>query len=213
MIERKTIPTVEVQVYYRVGSKNEPKNQTGSSHFLEHMISTGSPMFENKKSIAEFSKKYMLNSRNAVTSSVSLSYVFKTLPEKYVEAMKGVKDILFNPYLRKEDIENERKIITQEAWNRFQNEKFLNYIKELNNNCYFGTQKERFYSALGWPKSIEKINQDDLKKYHKKYFGVGNMFIVLTGNVSEANIKELKKWTKDLPKVNSMMAKKNLRLN
>ena len=91
--------------------------------------------------------------------------LFATLPEKYKETLNGVKDMIFNSYLRKEDLETERKIITQEAWNRFQNEKYLNYIKELNKNIYRGSIRERFFSSLGWPETISKISQKDVKDF------------------------------------------------
>src|SRR3569623_1648869 len=40
-------PIVGVTLYYRVGSKNEPRGRTGFAHLFEHLMFGGSPTVEN----------------------------------------------------------------------------------------------------------------------------------------------------------------------
>ena len=43
ILEDHAVPLVTVQVWYRVGSRNERPGTTGISHFLEHMMFKGTP--------------------------------------------------------------------------------------------------------------------------------------------------------------------------
>jgi len=194
-------PCINIRVVFNTGAFNDPIGKEGLSHFLEHMIFDGSKILPNKKSIEEWKKKYSLNTWNAWTNFYNTCYWLKCLPEKYTDTLSGMKDMIFNPLLRPEDIEHERKVIMQEAWNSFLNEKHLSYCKEFLEKVFSGHTHERFETALGWPDTISKISQEDIKTWHKENYGIGNFYIVLSGAVEEKHIDELKVFLKDLPSV------------
>lgn len=193
-------PCIHVNVVFNNGGFDDPKGKEGLSHFLEHMIFNGSPLFKNKKIIKEWSKTNSLNSWNAWTSFHQTNYHLRCLPEKYDEVLKGMKDMIFKPNLKSSDVEHERKVITQEAWNVFQNSKLLAYLKDVVKNLYHGHRHENIFSPLGWPESVAKIKRDDLVSWHRQKYVVGNFFIVVVGKIDSVNISKLDKWTKDLPK-------------
>jgi hypothetical protein len=107
--------------------------------------------------------------------------------------------MIFHPFLRPEDVEHERKVITQESWNRFLNEKYLAYEKEITDNVFVGHIHSRFASPLGWPETIAKISQEDISVWHKRHYGKGNFFIVLAGTVEEKHLDIINDFLKDLP--------------
>src|SRR5262245_13183574 len=43
LVEDRRSPVVSVQMWYRVGSRNERPGATGLAHFLEHMMFKGTP--------------------------------------------------------------------------------------------------------------------------------------------------------------------------
>src|SRR5262245_66157302 len=45
ILEDHAVPLATVQVWYRVGSRNERPGITGVSHFLEHMMFKGTPKY------------------------------------------------------------------------------------------------------------------------------------------------------------------------
>jgi predicted Zn-dependent peptidase len=194
-------PCINIRVVFNTGAFNDPIGKEGLSHFLEHMIFDGSPMLTDKKSIREWSKRNALNTWHAWTNFYNTCYWLKCLPEKYTNTLSGMKDMIFNSYLRSEDIEHERKVIIQEAWNKFSNDKYLKYCKDFLKNIFIGHTHERFETALGWPDTISKISQEDIKIWHKENYGIGNFYIVLSGAVEEKHIDELKTFLKDLPTV------------
>lgn len=194
-------PCIHIRIVFETGAFSDPVGKEGVSHFLEHMIFDGSPTLPDKKSIREWSKLHALNTWNAWTGLDNTCYWLKCLPEEYDAALTGMKDMIFSPYLRSEDIEHERKVITQEAWGRFRNEKFLAYAKEQIENLFHGHERARFGTSLGWPDTIAKITKEDVLSLHENNYGIGNFFIVITGAVEDKHIEGLKNFLKDIPKV------------
>ena len=193
-------PCIHVRVCFNTGAFDDPVGKEGLSHFFEHMIFDGSPTLPDKKAIREWEKNYTLNTWNARTGFDGTYYELKCLPEKYEDVLAGIKDMIFHSYFREKDVEHERKVITQEAWNRFQNEKFLAYSREMTDNLFYGHVHSRFYSPVGWPETIAKISREDIVSWHKKNYGIGNFFVVLVGAMEEKHVDGLKNFLKDLPK-------------
>lgn len=193
---------LNVYVVFSTGAFSDPFGKEGLSHFLEHMIFDGSPKLKNKKAIQDWSKKYALNSWNAWTDYYQTVYHLKCLPENYKQVLLGMKDMIFNSYLREEDVKHEKGVITQEAWRRYINEKYLLYTKEALENTYHGHNLARVSCPLGWPKTIAGISQPDLKKWHADNYTKGNFSIVVTGAVEEKHIDLLKDFVKNIPKKN-----------
>lgn len=192
-------PCIHIRIVFKTGAFDDPAGKEGLSHFLEHMIFNGCPSLPDKKTIREWEKLHALNTWNAWTGFDLTCFWLKCLPEEYSNALAGMKDMIFNSYLRPEDVEHERKVITQESWGRFVNEKYLAYVKEAMDNLFHGHSHARFGSALGWPESIEKISREDIKTWHEKNYGKGNFYIVIAGAVEEKHLEGLKDFLKDLP--------------
>ena len=119
--------------------------------------------------------------------------------ENYKKVLEGMKDMIFSPNLKKQDVEHERGVITQESWRRYKNEKFLTYTKEVIDNLYHGHNYSRVGSPLGWPETINKISQLDVKKWHTEKYVKSNMSIVLVGAVEEKDLGLIKDFIKNLP--------------
>lgn len=200
-------PCVHIYVVFRAGAFFDPVGKEGLSHFLEHMIFNGSPKLKDKKTINEWSKINALGTWNAWTNNYDTAYHLECLPEKYGEALSGMMDMMFKPFLRPEDVEHERQVITQEAWGRYKNQKFLAYLRETIKNLFGEHPHGRINSALGWPETIAEISQKDLDDWHKQNYVVDNMKVILVGAVQESNLDALKQYIQGIPR-NELTSKK-----
>ncbi len=192
-------PCIHVNIVFNTGALADEIGKEGTAHFLEHVTLKGSPKLPNEKAVYEWKKKYTLGTSNAFTSYYNICYTFKSYPKNYEKVMLDLKDMIFNSFIKEDLVENERQVILQEAWNRYNNEKYLKYLKEVRRNTYHGHIYNRFLSPLGFPETIKKINRQDLINYHQKNFGIGNMDIILVGNVDNKKLNFIKEFLKDVP--------------
>jgi predicted Zn-dependent peptidase len=196
-----TSPCIHIRICFNTGAIHDPVSKEGLSHFLEHMIFDGSPSLPTKKDIKEWSKLHALNSWNAWTWFTNTNYHLRCLPEKFEIVLSGMKDMIFNPIIREEDIEHERSVITQEAWGRYKNEKYLAFTKEILENSFHGTAREKISSPLGWPNSIIGINKKDVSEWQKQNYGKGNFYIIVAGSIQESDLEKIENFLKDIPSV------------
>jgi zinc protease len=72
LVEEPKSPVVTIQIWYKVGSRNEPIGKTGISHMLEHMMFAGTPTLGPK----QFSLTVQRNGgmANAFTTSDYTAY-------------------------------------------------------------------------------------------------------------------------------------------
>ncbi len=120
-------PCIHIRLFFDFGAFHDEIGKEGVAHFLEHMLLKGSSLFSNKKETKEFSKKYMLNTLNAHTGYFHMGVDGKTLPENYEKVIEGMFDMILTPKITQEDFDEEKKVIIQEAWGRYKNDKYLQY--------------------------------------------------------------------------------------
>lgn len=192
-------PCIHIEITFKTGSLSDPVGKEGLSHFLEHMIFDGSPSLPDRKAVQAWKKKYTLNSWNAYTGHYQTTYHLRTLPENFSQTLSGMWEQIFSPLLTTADVEHERQVITQEAWNRFKNQKLLSYIKEKLSQIFPGHNKSRMWSPLGWPETIQLITDEDIRVWHKEKYHKGNMYIAIGGCIDDAHLEMLKTYIEALP--------------
>lgn len=192
-------PCVHIHLSFTIGAFHDPLGKEGLSHFLEHMIFDGSPTLPDRKAVREWRKTHTLNSWNAHTSHYNTSYHLQCLPEKFESTLTTMKEQVFTPLLRQKDAEHERKVITQEAWGRYHNEKLLNYIQEYTAQIFPKHSLSRVSSPLGWPQTIEHISIEDIRIWHKENYHKEMLTVVLVGNINGDVIDCTQRILSDIP--------------
>ncbi|MEI6553011.1 MAG: pitrilysin family protein [bacterium] len=181
------------------GAQDDKPGKEGVAHFLEHIVFDGNPQYKDKKAIDLFSKEFLLDTLNAHTGFTHTCFICKFLPQKTEPALSGMYNLIFKPLMREEDIEHERRVITQEGWSLLLNEKYINYLKKWNMNVFSDIpERLRMASPLGWIDTVAKIGKKDLLDVHKKYTRE-NSIIIITGVINKSTINEVKKIIDQVP--------------
>ena len=181
-LENHRAPVATFQVWYRVGSRNEPWGKSGLSHFLEHMMFKGTP----RVSAEQFSKA--IDERgghyNAFTTRDFTVY-FETLGAEHLPAMIELEaDRMHNLVLREADFQTERKVIMEERRLRTEDDPQA-YLMEQMTAAAFQTQPYH-WPIIGWPADLARITLEDLKQYYRHYYVPSNAFIVVVGDFDSA---------------------------
>ncbi|HEY3277069.1 MAG TPA: pitrilysin family protein [Syntrophorhabdaceae bacterium] len=178
LLENHKIPIVTLQVWYRVGSRNESWGKTGISHMLEHM------MFKSTKKVGpgEFSRIIQANggNNNAMTSYDYTTY-FSTLNSDRINiALELEADRMRELVFKEDDFRTERLVVMEERRLRTMDNPHA-LVEEQVMATAFQVQPYH-WPTVGWMEDIEAITLDDLKAYYRQYYSPSNAFLVVTGD-------------------------------
>ena len=196
----KGLKSVTVEVFLKIGSKYELKNEFGMSHFLEHMAFKGT----KKRLEASFINKEIDSKGagyNAGTGHEMTSYYITTVKENTSWAVEILSDMLFNSIFDKKEVLKERGVIIEEI-KMYQDNPMMRLSGEMTNFLYGGS-KIGCWDIAGKVSDIEGVNREKVLEYRNKYINPKEMVVVLAGNVDLSSIDEVKKYFSKFENVKS----------
>ena len=202
LVPSKETKAITFEVLYKVGSREESKNNNGVSHFLEHLMFKGT---EKRPKTVNISKE--LDSigaeYNAFTGKDHTGYYIKADQKNLLLAIEILADMLHNSKFEKEEMDKERGVIIEEI-NMYEDNPLMYIGDVFENLIYKGTKLG--YSIGGPRENIINLSRNSLYNYYQKYYYSANSIICLAGNFQEK--KALKLINKFFP-----IAKKRKRVN
>lgn len=172
------ISSVSISIIVNVGSRYESLQQSGISHFLEHMAFKGT----KTRSALDIAKEFdaIGGQFNAYTSREHTLYFAKTLKQHAHYALDILADILQNSVFRQEDIAKERSVIEQEIAETNDQPDELAH-EHLYQIAYENQPLGR--SILGTVESIAQFKKEDFQSYIDQHYTTDNIVISVAGNV------------------------------
>ncbi|MGE4282203.1 MAG: M16 family metallopeptidase [Clostridia bacterium] len=171
------VRSVSLGVWIGNGSRRESKQNSGISHFIEHMLFKGTQS-RTAKEIAE-SIDFIGGQLNAFTGKENTCFYTKTLDNHIDIAIDVLSDMLFNSKISQDDIDVERKVILEEI-NMYEDspEELVHDI--LSETIWAGDSLG--YPILGTNQSLQQINRDEMVEYIQRKYTPKNTVIALAGN-------------------------------
>jgi len=197
--EDRKAPVVAVSVWYRVGSKHEPKGKTGFAHLFEHLMFNGS---ENAPGdFFEPLQQVGATDFNGTTWLDRTNY-FETVPTGALDRALFLESDRMGHLLgavTQEKLDNQRSVV--------QNEK-----RQGDNNPYgllwYEVQENLFpkghpyhHSTIGSMADLNSASLADVKKWFTDNYGPNNAVLVLAGDIDAATAKvKAQQWFGDIPR-------------
>ncbi len=183
-------PSVTVQVWYRVGSKDEAPDRRGSAHMFEHMMFKGTEHVrpeEHARYLSEIGG-YI----NAFTTEDVTAY-HNTLPADYLDfALKLEAERMRNLWFREDMIAKEKQVVKEEIRQQENSPIFTGFLKFLE-MAY--TVHPYSWTAGGALKDLEATSLSDLKKFYNTYYVPNNALLIVVGKANRAAVEaSSKKW-------------------
>jgi len=217
IIPLKGLNSVTVEVFLKVGSKYELKNEAGMSHFLEHMAFKGTIKRPTAVSInKEMDSKGA--SYNAGTGHEMTTYHITTIKENIPWAVEMISDMLFNSVYDEEEVLKERGVIMEEI-RMYQDNPMMGLSAEMTKFMY-GSSKIGCWNIAGEVDDIKPINRQRVIDYRNKFINPKEMVVVIAGNVDLEAIGEVEKRfagftnknKEGLPKVEMVLTKETKKI-
>ena len=181
-------PLICMQLYVRIGSAWEDKNEAGFSHFTEHMVFKATEKFPHNSIMEKIT--YLGGHLNAYTEYDSTCY-YVTLPSKHFkEGLEILSELVMNAKFNQENFNSEKKVIIEEL-KQFKNDPEDFFIEEIARH-YFKINPYR-NPIIGNIDSIQKTLKNDLFTFYKKFYTPRNCFLIVTGDFEkELLLREVK---------------------
>lgn len=173
--------TVTILVLCETGSDNEPKNQGGISHFLEHLFFKGTLNRPTPQVVAQ-ELDSMGGFSNAFTSHEVTGYYIKAGKIYYERALNILADIYTSSLLKAEEIDRERQVIIEERKMRYEDPSI--YIGFLWDELLYGGQVAGL-SVIGEEETIRSLTPEQFREYFQTQYTARNTIVVVAGNFSE----------------------------
>lgn len=173
--------TAAVLALFATGAKFESRQQSGLSHFLEHMFFKGTSNRPNAMAIssaldnvgAEF---------NAFTDKEMTGYWIKTAKDNLELSLDVVSDMLLNSLFSAEEIEREKGVIVEEI-NMYQDNPMWHIEDVFEELLYGDTPAGR--STAGDKETVMAFAREDFVEYFKNQYGAKSAVLVIAGNLPD----------------------------
>ena len=170
---------VSVDIFYKVGSRNEVMGKTGIAHMLEHMN------FKSTKNLqaGEFDRivKSYGGVNNASTGFDYTHYFIKSSTQNMGTSFHLFAELMENLNLKNEEFQTEREVVAEERRWRTDNSPMGYLYFRLFNNAYL--YHPYHWTPIGFMNDIQTWSIDDIKAFHKTYYRPDNAVLVVTGDI------------------------------
>jgi zinc protease len=197
-LEDHRAPIATVQVWYRVGSKEEPKGQGGFAHLFEHL------MFKGSKNVAPEDHARFVEqlgaSYNANTFFDRTTY-YETVPiSAFDRALFLEADRMASLIVDEKNLASERDVVKEEYRLRVANAPYGSLLPEVLKLVY---PENHPYSrpTIGSIPDLDAAKLADVKAFHATYYRPDNATLVLVGDFKTADaLKKVEQYFGAIPK-------------
>lgn len=184
--EDKSAPLVAVNIWYHVGSKNEPKGRSGFAHLFEHLMFNGSENFNDD--FFKATQKLGASDQNGTTSVDRTNY-FQTVPKEALDSILWLESDRMGHLLGAIDqarLDEQRAVVKNEK-------------RQGENNPYSKAQDLIIaatsapghpydHSTIGSTDDLDAASLDDVKQWFRDYYGPSNAVLVLAGDIAPEEV-------------------------
>ncbi|MCC7360988.1 MAG: insulinase family protein [Anaerolineales bacterium] len=187
--------TVMLLLQVAVGSRHETKQDNGISHFLEHMLFTGTRRW-NEQEVVEVIRRQG-GASNARTAREDTVYWLHLKAEDLELGLDWLAEVVFHPTLPEAKFGKERHVIIQEKGGEIGAlEQVGEWIEDLGLGYnVFRAVRHRLYPksslllpVIGDDRSLRRIKYADLQTFYRQHYVPNNMTLIAVGDVTPEQV-------------------------
>ena len=196
----RTTPTVAVNVWYHVGSKNELPGRTGFAHLFEHIMFTGSGHVPY--GLHDKLTEGVGGSNNGTTSNDRTTY-FEIVPSNYLESALWLESDRMGFLLDKLDIVKlnaQRDIVKNERRQGVDNQPY-GRVNEILSQTTYPASHPYSWDVIGSMADLSAASEEDTKNFFRLYYAPNNAIVAIVGDFDAAQAKPwVSRYFGDIPR-------------
>ncbi len=180
-------PTVAIQVWYHVGSKDDPQNRSGFAHLFEHIMfkSTRNMKSEMMDRLTEDVGGF----NNAFTADDETVY-YEVVPSNYLETLLWAEgDRLSGLNVDDANFKSERDVVKEEYRQSVLAPPYGKFYHLLQQRSFLQHPYKR--PTIGSIEDLDAATLKDVQDFHSTYYRPDNATLVVVGDFDQ---KQLDGW-------------------
>jgi predicted Zn-dependent peptidase len=196
--EDHSTPVVAVEMWYHVGSAQEPVGRSGFAHFFEHML------FEDTENMAEGEFARLIHRAGGVyngTTDTDRTAFSEVLPSNRVNlALWSHAERMARLRISASDFETQRQVVKEERRLRVDNQPYA--ASQLS----VDTVAQRDYApyrhtVIGSMTDLEAATVDDAREFYRRFYAPNHAVLTVVGDVAVDEVRDMvEEYFGDLPR-------------
>ncbi len=183
-VDRST-PNVSVQVWYGVGSKNDPQGRSGFAHLFEHL------MFKATRNLPAESFDRLTEDvggfNNASTADDFTDY-YEVVPANHLQRLLWAEaDRLSTLVVDESNFESERSVVEEELRQRVLASPYGRLMALYLPEASYSTHPYK-RPGIGSIADLEAATIDDVRAFHQTFYRPDNAALIVVGNFDPAQL-------------------------
>ena len=196
--EDRRVPIVAVNIWYRVGSKNERPGMTGFAHLFEHLMFEGSQHHDK----GYFPPLQQAGAQLNGSTNTDRTNYWEVVPTSALDRalwMESDRMGYLLPALTAERFETQRKVVLNERRQSYENRPYGLALMALM-AALFPYDHPYRWPTIGDVPDLLAMQFDDVREFFRTYYGPANASLVLAGDLdTERGFELAERYFGDLP--------------
>ena len=191
-------PIVAVNIWYHVGSKDEPSGRSGFAHLFEHLMFNGSENHPGEF-FAPF-KQVGVTDQNGTTNTDRTNY-FQNVPTTALDMALWMESDRMGHLLGAGDQKtlDEQRGVVQNEKRQGMNQPY-GQLREIVSHTMYPDSHPYHHTTIGSLNDLNAAALEDVKTWFKTWYGPNNAVLVLAGDIDVATAREkVAKYFGDIP--------------
>jgi predicted Zn-dependent peptidase len=180
------VRSVSVGIWLRSGSRREPAELNGISHFIEHMVFKGTARRTAEDIAREMDR--VGGMLDAFTSKEMVCFNTRVLDEHLPRAFDVLADMVLEPKFAADDIAREQGVVLEEI--RMTQDNPEDLVHELFTQNFWAPHPLG-KPILGTPETVSAFTHDTLEKWFRRWYAPNHLVITAAGHLTHAQLVDL----------------------
>ena len=180
------VRSATIGIWIKKGSRHEPANLNGISHFIEHAVFKGTSKRNALDIAIEIDR--LGGNLDAFTMHEAVGFMTKVVDTQAANAFDLIADMIANPLFDTKELKREQKVIIEE----------IKMVEDTPEDILSEVFTKAFYPnhPLGLPiegtrKTVRTFNHETTRNFHAQTFQSQNIVISCAGNIEHKQIVNL----------------------
>ncbi len=178
----RSTPTVAINVWYHVGSKDDPAGRSGFAHLFEHIMFKGTK--HTKPETIDRLTEDVGGFNNAYTAD-DVTVYYEVVPSNHLERLLWAEaDRMATLNVDEKNFRSEREVVKQEYLQRVEAEPYGRFGEEIIKKSFAEHPYKR--PTIGNIPELNAATIEDVRAFHATYYRPDNATLVVVGDFDPA---------------------------